>query len=127
MNTGKKYFIILIFFQSFLTNELIISATNETNPNDKTTYNSTLHQKLLIEAYKLLKHQYFSGSEIPEMYSHLGSCQTGDSWGTGKMTVGAYNEDLQDVVFGYFVGVRDRCALAMTATAHDGLVHLVRS
>ena len=100
MRKAKIYFIIFIFI-GILNIESILSKTNDTSLKEKITYNSILHQKLLIEAYKLLRHQYFAGLDIPEMCLHLGSLETGDSWGTGKMTVGAYNEDLQDVVFGY--------------------------
>ena len=66
-------------------------------------HGSHVHLHQVKQAYTLLKNEF--GSDIPEMRDYIGLNNVGDGgriWRTGLVTVGAWREDLEDIV--YWVG-----------------------
>ncbi len=59
-----------------------------------------VHQYLTQEGYKLLKN--YIGGDITQMLSHLGNGPVGPIWTNGTLTAGAWREDEEDIVYGYY-------------------------
>ncbi len=86
---------------------LLISITTAQKSNQDSLispnnleYNESLHQLIVREAYKLIE-RHISGVYL-EMKNHLGTNEHGSMpYWSPKIVSGAYNEDFQDVVFGY--------------------------
>ena len=79
-----------------------ISFAQKGGNDDEILYHEDLHQKLVIEAYKLLKEEVNDGKVIPIMDDHVGTTAWA-SWPFwhDQLVSGAHGEDYQDVVFGY--------------------------
>lgn len=67
---------------------------------DKVQLLQNTHQYLVKEAYELLKYEY---PEIisSNMNNHIGNYETGNRWESQLVTVGAYREDEEDIVYGW--------------------------
>jgi hypothetical protein len=89
------YLIILIY----LSNVVIFSQGKDSKK--KVLQAQIVHQYIVQQAYQLLKYQY--GADIPVMSAKVGSNEQGSGAFNpgGKMSIGAYREDEEDIVFSH--------------------------
>lgn len=76
-------------------------TANDVKVNAYSDYSQSVHMYICIEALKLLK-DHFPGQNFSAFESKIGTMDnTGTRpWQMGRVTTGAYREDVEDVVFG---------------------------
>jgi hypothetical protein len=92
-------------FKNIMLNLIIITLLfsackllSQKKDNNKIQYKEGQHQYFVREAYNLLKY-YYPQIQYTVMDSHVGNQETNE-W-SGKIVVGAYQEDFRDIVYGY--------------------------
>lgn len=99
-----RFYFYLIFgilhISCFIKNSFAV--VHETKPvKDYNSYSQSVHMYICIEALKLMKDK-FPGYNFSEFDIRIGSMDNTGSrpWQMGRVTTGAYREDVEDVVFG---------------------------